>query len=200
MVVVEMVAAAGSVVVAVSVLLAWLYLSSQETVSREAHVVRWIAVRAGLVGVALFYVCCKSIGLSVLASFGIVVATPVVMLFACHAGPAVDTPLTGVLLMPLTLPCFGIAILVLGPAVFQTLYPPIEPGPPAESKELVSNEGVVVSTLRPMGDVEIDGQRFSAKSMSGGMVAVGTRVLVRDRSANVLLVSVVEDGLSHADP
>ncbi len=184
----EIVATSGSIIVTVSLVLAWLLLSSQESISRDAHIVRWVAVRAAITSGVLFVTCWKSIGLTIWASCAVVAAVPLITMLLPVLASAIDTSFAGLILLPILLPCFAMAVVVLGPAIFETLYPRPEPEAKSAPPALPPGPGAVVATLRPIGDIEINGERLTAKSVSGGMVAVGTEVSVIAREGNVLLV------------
>lgn len=60
---------------------------------------------------------------------------------------------------------------------------------PAETDQLVGTTGVTLSALRPMGDVEIDGVKYSAASANGKLLDAGTPVTVMAYRNGLLCVA-----------
>lgn len=92
------------------------------------------------------------------------------------------------------LPLFVLKQFVYGfPDRDELVLEPPAPAQPVPTVQPPAQTGVVVATLRPLGNVEIQGQQFSARSTTGAMVGVGEAVSVVGSDGQVVLVETTSE-------
>lgn len=178
------------IVTMVVVTLLWVHRSSQQNVSRTSVAGFKIALRIFLVQMGFAYVFCRIFSVPVDVYLTI---TSVIFLLATAVSldsiPADNAVGLGISML-FMLPLYILKQFVLGfpDRDLVILSPPslsIEISPPPRR----TNLGVVVSTLRPMGTIELAGERFNAVSDTGVMIDVGTQIRVTGHRGNMFLVS-----------
>lgn len=183
------------------VVLLWVHRSKQTIVPRSWELSRSIMLRILTLHVAGMICLC---GVLKIPMNTLLIALPFVYVMCAvtlEGLPPPTDPVGFAVILTFVLPFFAMQQFVLGFPVLKegVLEPPIVPQKP-EPPPLACDTGVVVAMLRPMGDVELAGERFSATSFDGKMLEVGTPIRVCGRRGNVLLVTTLdsEEAPSHA--
>lgn len=184
----------------VAVLL-WVHRSKQTIVPRSWQASRNIALRIFVLHTVGLFCLCEVLKVPVNI---LLIALPFVylMCFVTPEGAPPPTDRVGfAMILIFILPFFAMQQFVLGFPVLRgaMLEPPSAPRNP-EPPPLACDIGVVVAMLRPMGNVELGSERFSAVSVDGKMLEVGTPIRVCGNRGNVLVVirHDSEEAQSHA--
>ncbi len=179
----------------VTSVLAWVHWSQQTRVPRSFRNNFIIAMRIiALFSGGMWLLC----GLLSVPLYFSLAAMLFVLLMSSHISfdsfPAAEGPIEFAFGMALIIPFYVLQQFVLGfpdrdRVVLVPPEVPVNRDPPPRQ----SDTGVVVSTLRPMGQVVLAGDRFTAASEDGRMLAVGTLIRVCGQRGTMLLVSKVEE-------
>lgn len=167
----------------VAVLL-WVYLSGQTKVPRSTASSGKIALRIAALyaGVVMIFTGSLKIPIDyLLLGLLLIGFVACIMAFDSIPGDAL-----GLFFM---IPLYILQQFILGfPDYDKVVLAPPDFAKNHEPPPLACDTGVVVAMLRPMGNVELAGERFSAASFDGKMLEVGTPIRVCGRRGNVLLV------------
>lgn len=154
--------------------------TDQQRVPKTRETTRRLCVRLTLVAVVLVLVCCLAN-----VAFWLVALTVFTLVAAASAGE-----LLGILGLPFVVIGYLINEYVLGfPGI--SLGPPTSAGDAKAKPDLTSHIGcdaVAVVSLRPEGQIEIEGERVSAVSESGKLISEGTSVTVTGVKSGRVLV------------
>lgn len=177
----------------VGIKLAWVHATSQTKVVRTAANSARIAIRLIAVQSLFAYLMCSVCGapmwLCLLSMFLVFAATSAVTLNSVPSGQDAFQFAVG---MTVLLPLYALQQFVLGfpDRDLVILTPPITPvtdNPTARR----ADTGIALSTLRPMGLIEVFGERFSAVSESGTLIHAGTPVRIVGNRGTLHLVEAI---------
>lgn len=188
-------------VATIAVTLLWVHRSTQEKVSRTGVASIKIGLRLIILHAIAAYLLC---GIFSVPSNAYLVITSLVFLIASAVSldshPGSGDAVGFAIGMMFIMPHYVLKQYVLGFPDRDLVIPapdvvPRDNSPPACETDI----GIVVSTLRPMGIVELAGRRFNAASATGTMIEVGTNIRISGQRGNVYLVTELEtDGTQTA--
>lgn len=174
-------------IAALSGFLVWVHKSAQSSVPRTTATRNRLLFRLGLVFLLLTLVC-------YVLDFAFWLLVCIVLFFVIA------------LCLESTLGLFGIPVLAL--AVFVREYVlgfpelVLRPANPEHDEhdelehldQLIGYCGTTTTPLRPQGDVEIDGKRYSAESATGELIDKDTKITVISVRRHLLLVTPKDGG------
>jgi len=181
----------GAWCIFVVVTLVWVHLSEQSRVSRTQRHSLAIAARLLLVFLAYFGVLgyCLSVPVNVL-----LIICSLILVIAPLASLKIEPPadeIGAAVWIFLMLPTYALKQYILGfPDHDEViLIPPEHPTVHSTLSGMIDRHGVVKSTLKPSGKVEIDGTEYSATTADGKMLDEGAAICVSDIRNTMLIVT-----------
>ena len=167
-------------------MLYWVHRTDQQSVQKTRGTTNRICSRLALVAVALVFACYVAD-----SAFWIVALIVIALVIGASSGE-----LLGILGLPFIALGYLINAYVMGfPGL--VLEPPegeIAPEPGQDQLlTLVGRYANAIGPLRPQGEIQIDGMRFSAMSDSGKMISQGTKVAVTGAQSGKLLARELQD-------
>jgi membrane-bound ClpP family serine protease len=170
--------------------LCWVHLTAQSRVSRSAGRSLAIARRLLMIWVFTYVLFIVVLGLSI--KFTLILTSivffisPLATLHAFEVHAVVLIAIVSTLILPI----YALKQFVLGfpDRELLILAPPPEINTPSELTELKGAVGVVLSTLKPSGKVEIHGSEHSAITADGKLLEPGTRIRVTNVRNATLIV------------
>jgi membrane-bound ClpP family serine protease len=178
----------------VAVLL-WVHRSKQTKVSHSVGTSVNIALRIVVLHIGFALLLCGSLKIP----FNVLLYVLPFVYMATYAislenFPAASDVVEAALVLSMTLPFYVIQQFVLGfPDRHEMVLKPPKLPRDDDPPTYASDTGVVVAMLRPMGQVKLAGERYSAASVDGKMVDVGTTIRVCGHRGKVLLVAKSDD-------
>ena len=188
-------------VVMIGMTIVWIHQSSQQKVPRNLTTGIQIALRIVLLQMGFAYILCRV--LSVPVDAYLIIAAVVFFVAAAVTLDSVpaDSAIGFGIIMMFMIPLYILKQFVLGfpdrdLVILSPPSLPIEPSLAPRTTDL----GVVVLTLRPMGTIELAGERFNAASETGELIDVGTPIRVTGQRSNTFLVRRIDPGTERASP
>jgi membrane-bound ClpP family serine protease len=176
------------------IVLCWVHLTAQSRVSRTAGHSLAIARRLLMIWVFTYVLFIVVLGLTIkftliLTSIVFFIST-LATLHAFEGHGVVQVAIVSTLIFPI----YALKQFVLGfpDRELLILAPPPEINTPPKLTELIGALGVVLSTLKPSGKVEIHGFEHSATTDDGKLLEPGTRIRVTDVRNVTLIVGAYD--------
>lgn len=163
--------------------LAWVHKSSQTSVARNEETRDRLVFRLGVIFVTIGLICYL---LDI--AFWLVVCVIFILLLSLFA-----EGFLGILAIPIVALAMFTKEYVLGfPELI--LSPRESTDGPADLNCLIGNTGSTVTSLRPQGEIEINGQRYIAESESGDLIDRETPVTIVGVKKQLLLANRISCG------
>lgn len=179
----------------VTSVLGWIHGSHQTKVLRSVQNSFVVAMRIAGLFCGGMWILSGVLGVPTFISLTVAVVVWVISsLISLGCFPPVHGPIEFAFGMTIVIPFYIVQQFVLGfPDRDQVVLVPPEVPVNRDPPPRQSDIGIVVSTLRPMGHIELAGDRFAAATEDGKMLAVGTPIRVCGQRGILLLVSKVEE-------
>lgn len=179
----------------IAITLLWLHRSSQTHFVSNARNPWMIAARIVAVHAFFIWVLCGRNSVPVDAY--LVIVGVVFFLFAVMASgagpPGGGDLISAVIVSAIMGPVLLLMLFVFGLPDKELLIPePDVSAPKRDPPPRSCDTGIAVSALRPMGTIELAGERFNACSALGTIIDVGTPIRVCGQRGELLLVEVLE--------
>ncbi len=179
----------------IAITLLWVHRSSQAHFVPSARNSCMIAARIVIAHAFFIWVLCGRNSVPVDAY--LVIVGVVFFLFAVMASgggsPRGGDLISAVIFSAIMGPVLLLMLFVFGSPDKELLIPePDVSVPKREPPPRSCDTGIAVSALRPMGTIEVAGERFNACSALGTIIDVGTPIRVCGQRGELLLVEVLE--------